>query len=97
MWWIERALDFIFRVGAWFSGRPTLKVRIIEDEPDRAIGGLVFGVENVSPQVTSLSPTIGSTYWYPKRAFMRKGRTRYAVRETDLVLSALYGSFAPRK
>ena len=51
----------------WLIGRPTLRVRIREDEPDRELGGLVFEVENVSDKATSLDPTVTATYLSIKR------------------------------
>lgn len=52
---------------AWLVARPTLRVRIREDNPDRQLGGLEFEVENVSDQTTSLSPVVTARYLSIKR------------------------------
>lgn len=51
----------------WLIGRPTLRVRIRDDNPDREIGGLIFEVENISDKTTSLNPTVKASYLSTKR------------------------------
>lgn len=75
----EWALRFL----AWLARRPVLKVRLVEDEPEKQAGGLVFEVENASPTATSLVPTVRSTCWFPQKGRFRKGSAVYDVRELD--------------
>lgn len=51
----------------WLLARPTLRVRIREDNPDRELGGLEFEVENVSDKMTSLNPSVTARYLSVKR------------------------------
>ena len=76
-------IEWLLRFFAWIARRPALKIRIVEDDPDRNPGGLVFEVENVSPTNTSLAPIVKSRFWFPKRGEYRKGRTVYDVRELN--------------
>ena len=64
----------------WLINRPTLRVRIREDEPDRELGGLVFEVENVSDKTTSLNPTVTTSYLSIKR---ERRTVIFDVREGD--------------
>ena len=80
MRWI---VDWLLRFFAWVARRPTLKIRIVDDKPNRDAGGLVFEVENASPTVTSLLPTVKSRFWFPERGRYRKGSAVYDVRELD--------------
>jgi len=80
---VRWTIEWLFRFLAWLARRPTLKIRIVEDEPNRNAGGLVFEVENASPTATSLVPTVESRFWFPERGRYRKGRTVYDVRELD--------------
>lgn len=75
--------EWAFRVFAWLARRPVLKIRIVEDEPEKEAGGLVFEVENASPTPTSHVPTIRSTFWFPQKGQFRKGNAIYDVRELD--------------
>ncbi len=76
-------IEWLLRFFAWVARRPTLKIRIVEDEPNRNAGVLVFEVENASPTGTSLVPTVKSRFWFPERGQYRKGRAVYDVRELD--------------
>lgn len=80
MTWI---VEWLLRFFAWLARRPVLRVRIVEDKPERQPGGLVFEVENASPTLTSLVPTVRSTFWFPERGQYRKGNAVYDVRELD--------------
>lgn len=75
--------NWILRLLAWVARRPLLRVRIVEDERDGQVGGLVLEVENASPTPTSLEPVIGSTFWFPEKGRYRRGRALYDVREVD--------------
>ena len=55
--------EVIGKVLGWLLARPTLRVRIREDRPDREIGGLEFEVENVGDKATSLNPTVTASYF----------------------------------
>ena len=76
-------IEWLLRFFAWIARRPKLKIRVIEDDPDRNPGGLVFEVENISHSNTSLAPIVKSRFWFPKRGEYHKGRTIYDVRELD--------------
>lgn len=80
---VTSLFEWVLRLFAWLARRPVLRVRIVEDEPDRQVGGLVFEVENASPTVTSLTPLIRSTYWFPEKGRYRRGNAVYDVREVD--------------
>ncbi len=86
-WVVEWALRFL----AWVARRPMLKIRVVNDDPDRKVGGLAFEVENASPTATSLLPTVTATFWFPARGRYRKGRAVYDVRELDRELAPLKG------
>jgi hypothetical protein len=60
-------VEVIAKAIGWLLGRPTLRVRIREDEPKTEVGGLVFEVENVSDKMTSLHPTVTATFLSIKR------------------------------
>jgi len=81
---------FVWDVITWFFSRPTLRVRIREDEPNRDVGGLVFEVENVSDKATSLLSMVTATYLTVKR---RPCRIAFDVREGDRNLTP----FKPRQ
>jgi len=76
-------IEWLLRFFAWIARRPKLKIWVIEDDPDRNPGGLVFEVENISHSKTSLAPIVKSRFWFPKRGEYHKGRTIYDVRELD--------------
>lgn len=59
---IEKTLTGLWKILTWFFSRPTLEVRISEDNIDQEIGGLKFEVENISRKTTSLRPTISASY-----------------------------------
>lgn len=82
------ALELIMRSLAWLFRRPLLRVRIVEDDRDGQVGGLVFEIENASPTVTSLTPVIRSTFWYPRSGRYHRGHAVYDVREVDRELPA---------
>lgn len=75
--------DVVVKFLAWLARRPLLRVRIVEDDRGGPVGGLVFEIENASPIVTSLRPTVSSTFWYPERGQYRRGKAIYDVREVD--------------
>ena len=64
---LRDVIEFIGKGLGWLIDRPTLRVRIREDEPDRELGGLVFEVENISDKTTSLNPTVTASYLSIKR------------------------------
>ena len=73
-------VEIIGKSLGWLINRPTLRVRIRQDEPDRELGGLVFEVENISDKTTSLNPTVTASYLSIKR----EPRTVvFDVRESD--------------
>ena len=76
-------LEWVVRFLAWLARRPVLKIAIVEDEPGRQAGGLVFEVENARPALTSLVPTVRSRFWFPEGGWYRKGHGVYDVRELD--------------
>lgn len=59
---METLLKLVVSFFAWLFQRPSLRVRIQEDEAEREVGGLVFEVENVSDSATSLNPVIAASY-----------------------------------
>lgn len=65
---------------SWLLGRPRLRVRIQEDDPDVEVGGLQFEVENISDKETSLSPIISVSYLTIKRQLKS---ILFDVRELD--------------
>lgn len=73
-------LEICGKILLWFLSRPTLQVRIQEDEPTREIGGLTFEVENISDEVTSLSTIVTANYFSLKREFFIN---TFDVREAD--------------
>jgi len=76
-------IEGLLRFFAWIARRPKLKIRIMEDDPDRIPGGLVFEIENVTHYNTSLAPIVRSRFWFPKRWEYHKGSAIYDVRELD--------------
>lgn len=80
---IEQAPEAVWGAVRWLVGRPRLAIRILEDDIDKDVGGLVFEVENRSNSVTSLSPIVRSSFYHPRKGRMVKGRNRYAVRDAD--------------
>lgn len=76
-------VEWLLRLFAWLARRPVLRIRIVEDKPEREGGGLVFEVENASPTSTSLVPTVRSKFWFPEKGQYRKGDAVYDVRELD--------------
>lgn len=85
--------DLISIVGrgvSWFFSRPTLRVRIRDDEPSREVGGLIFEVENLSDKATSLAPVVTETYISVKAD---KCRVLFDVRDGDRNLPP----FTPRQ
>jgi len=55
-------IDILAKACSWLLERPTLHVRIREDDADQEVGGLQFEVENLSDKVTSLDATIAASY-----------------------------------
>lgn len=88
---IGAMLQWIFQFVAWVARRPALRIRIMEDEP--VVGGLQFEVENASPTLASLMPTVNSTFWFPEKGRYRRGSAVYDVRELDRELQP----FAPKR
>jgi hypothetical protein len=80
---VTSVFEWAFRLFAWFARRPVLKIRIIDDDPEKEAGGLVFEVENASPTPTSLVPTVRSTFWFPQKGQFRKGHAVYDVCDLD--------------
>ena len=78
-------LELCGRILGWLLGRPTLRVRLVEDNPDVEEGGLRFEVENRRDNVTSLDPVIVATFLTVKRL---RSRTVFDVRELDRTLPA---------
>jgi len=72
--------EVVGKLLAWLLARPTLRVRIREDRPDREIGGLEFEVENVRDKATSLKPTVTASYLSTKR---KPCTVIFDVRELD--------------
>lgn len=64
----------------WILGRPRLRVRVQEDNPDVEMGGLQFEVENISDKTTSLEPTVSASYLTIKRQL---NSILFDVRELD--------------
>lgn len=59
---IEKFLNGLFKVFAWFWSRPTLRVRISADSAEEEVGGLKFEVENICDKITSLSPSVRTRF-----------------------------------
>ena len=55
-------LEVVAKAVGWLVSRPTIHVRISQDEPKTEVGGLVFEAENISDKMTSLRPTVTATY-----------------------------------
>ena len=55
-------IDILAKACGWLLGRPTLRVRIREDDAGQEVGGLQFEVENLRDKATSLDSTIAATY-----------------------------------
>lgn len=73
-------VEIIVKALGWLLARPTLRVRVREDEPKTEVGGLVFEVENVSDKMASLHPRVTATYLSVKR---EPGLVVFDVREGD--------------
>ena len=80
---MEKLLDWIVPILAWFFRRPFLKIRIIKDEPNQHEGGLQFEAENASAALTSLHPVVTAKFLYPETRRYRKGSATFDVRELD--------------
>lgn len=80
---MKSLVEWFVRFLGWLARRPLLKVRITQDDPEKEEGGLSFEVENIRPTPTSLSPTVKSTFLFPRRGAYRKGRAVFDVRELD--------------
>jgi hypothetical protein len=50
---VTSVFEWAFRLFAWFARRPVLRIRIIDDDPEKEAGRLVFEVENASPTPTT--------------------------------------------
>lgn len=75
--------EWVLRFVVWLARRPLLRIRIVQDEPKRPAGGLVFEVENSSPTATSLTLVVRSRFWFPEKGRYRKSDAIYDVREVD--------------
>lgn len=73
-------LECLLKFLTWFWSRPTLRVRISEDDVDAEVGGLKFEVENVSDKATSLCPTVKAHFLSIKQ---EPGTVVFDVRELD--------------
>jgi hypothetical protein len=82
-------LELLGRVLGWLLSWPTLRVRLIVDDPDIEVGGLRFEVENRGDKLTSLDPVIIATFLTVNRI---RGCTVFDVRELDRSLP----SFTPK-
>lgn len=73
-WFLDKLLSLM----AWITGRPRLRVRVVEDNPGEAIGGLQIEIENVGDRPTSLAPEIRVTFHLPSagRLIRRTGSIR---------------------
>jgi hypothetical protein len=77
---MREMLELCGQILGWLLGRPTLRVRLIEDHPDAEEGGLRFEVENRRDKVTSLDPVIVATFLTIERV---RSRTVFDVRELE--------------
>ena len=80
---MKTLFDFLIMVSAWIFRRPSLKIRIIQDDPNQGEGGLRFEVENLRPTLTSLDPVISSKFFYPEKGHYRRGAAIFDVRELE--------------
>ena len=76
-------IEMILKIINFLIRRPSLKIRIMEDDPELKVGNLVFEIENTSQAMTSLLPNIESLFLFPERGILRKGHAYYDVRESD--------------
>jgi hypothetical protein len=78
--WLATPAEWAFRLLPALIGRPTLRIRILEDRDDTQVGGLSFEVENVGSRPTSLQPVIEVSYFNFRRV---EERAFFDVRELD--------------
>ena len=83
---LKSVLDILLKVWSWAINRPLLVVRIFKNDPELAIGGLQFEIENQSRNLTSLYPHIQSAYWHLRNGKYVKSKTIYDVCELDRAL-----------
>ena len=79
-------LKIINRFVQWFLSKPPkpiLRIRISKDDPELNVGNLEFEVENASQTLTSITPIVSSSFFYPKGKKWRKEHGYYDVRELD--------------
>lgn len=67
----------------YLAGRPTLRVRVFQDNEQQEVGGLQFEIENIGGRTTSLEPSIQLTYWALKKGKLRKKTAHCAIRDVD--------------
>lgn len=77
---LETFLKLLGWLFGWLVGRPKLKIRIIEDDPEKEEGGLRFEVENQSRVASSLSPHVTVRFLTYKG---KSSQMNFDVRELD--------------
>lgn len=75
--------EWTVRFLAWVFRRPFLNIRVIDDEPDEAEGGLQFEAENTSPTASSLHPVVQARFLYPSKGRYRRGTATFDVCELN--------------
>jgi len=78
-----KAVDLLIQVLRALRGRPSVYVRILDDEIEQEEGGLRFEIENRRWTVTSLDPRIVVKYHTYHANGYRRELNSYYVREVD--------------
>jgi hypothetical protein len=77
---LREIFDACAYIIGWLLARPTLRVRLIADDPEQEVGGLQVEVENRRDKATSLDPTVRATFLTVKR---QHREVNFDVRELD--------------
>ena len=77
---MDTFLKFVGWLFGWLGGRPKLRIRIGEDDPEKIVGGLTFEVENQGKTPTSLAPRVAVKFLSYKGV---PARMDFDVRELD--------------
>ncbi len=80
---MDTLLEWVVWIFAWILRRPFLKIRVIDDDPDKEEGGLKFEAENASPTPTSLAPRVTARFLYPRKGRYRRGMATFDLRDLD--------------
>jgi hypothetical protein len=76
-------ISYLIEAVRYLAGRPSLRVRVIQDRDSEEVGSLRFELENVGSRPTSLHPLILVSYWLPIRGHFKRQTATFAVREID--------------